>query len=131
MHPGGSRSDQGRHDEPMKAATDQGYFAALAYDLRVRERLLAAGVITQADLERYLTELPELETVAEGLGIAQPALVTSTSAPAPAPVAMAAAPAAQASNNAAVVDDTDDDIDDSDDDDAADAADATDEAGEA
>jgi hypothetical protein len=55
-------------------SSDHGYFATLTYDLRVRERLLAAGVLTPAELERYLGELPELETQAEALGIDQPAL---------------------------------------------------------
>ncbi|MDI1481937.1 hypothetical protein [Polyangium sp. y55x31] len=94
----------------MKAASDQGYFSALAHDLRVRERLLAAGVITQADIDRYLTELPELETQAEGLGIPQPALVSASSAPAPAPQPAAAAPApAPAASSAAIAEDDDDD----------------------
>jgi len=55
-------------------SSDHGYFAALTYDLRVRERLIAAGVVTQADIDRYLSEIPELETQAENLGISQPAL---------------------------------------------------------
>lgn len=97
----------------MKAASDQGYFSALAHDLRVRERLLAAGVITQADIDRYLAELPELETQAEGLGIPQPALVSASSAPAPTPQPAAAAPApAPAASSAAIVDDVDDAADD-------------------
>ncbi|TKD07359.1 hypothetical protein [Polyangium fumosum] len=103
----------------MKAASDQGYFSALAHDLRVRERLLAAGVITQADIDSYLAGLSELETEAEGLGIPQPALVSASSAAAPAPQPIAAAPApAPAVSSAAV--DVEDDIDD-----------AADEAGEA
>ncbi|MDI1448236.1 hypothetical protein [Polyangium sp. 6x1] len=109
----------------MKAASDQGYFSALAHDLRVRERLLAAGVITQADIDRYLGELPELETQAEGLGIPQPALVSAASsapaAPAPQPVATATAAAAPVASSAAVEEEDDDDDDD----------DVADEAGEA
>jgi len=97
----------------MKAATDQGYFAALAYDLRVRERLLAAGVITQADLDRYLGDLTELETHAEALGIPQPALVSASSAqaPSPPPVATTTPAAAPAASSAAIADDIDDDDD--------------------
>lgn len=57
-------------------SSDHGYFAALTHDLRVRERLINAGIVAQADIDRYLTELPELETQAEPLGIMQPALGT-------------------------------------------------------
>ena len=38
-------------------SSDHGYFAQLTYDLRVRERLLAAGIVAPADIERYLSEL--------------------------------------------------------------------------
>lgn len=75
--------------------SDHGYFAALTYDLRVRERLIGAGIVPATDIERYLTELPELETQAEALGIPQPALGAASSAPAAA--------------SSAVVDDDDDD----------------------
>lgn len=95
----------------MKAATDQGYFAALAYDLRVRERLLAAGVITQADLDRYLGDLAELETHAEALGIPQPALVSASSAPAPAPQPVVTTAAAAPAPSSAAIEE-DDDVDD-------------------
>jgi len=77
-------------------ASDHGYFAALTYDLRVRERLINAGVVTPAEIERYMNELPELETQAEGLGIPQPALVASSS---PAPVASAPVAAADGSGS--------------------------------
>lgn len=69
-------------------SSDHGYFAQLTYDLRVRERLLAAGIVTPADIERYLGELTDLEAHSDSLGIEQPALGAVT-APAPA----AAAPA--------------------------------------
>ncbi|MDI3286512.1 hypothetical protein [Polyangium sp. 15x6] len=95
----------------MKAASDQGYFSALAYDLRVRARLLDNGVITPADVDNYLAGLPELETQAEALGIPQPALVSATSAPAPAPQPVAAAPApAPATSSAAELEDDVDDV---------------------
>ncbi len=47
--------------------SDHGYFAALTFDLRVRERLVGAGIVAQGDIDRYLTELPELETQADSL----------------------------------------------------------------
>jgi hypothetical protein len=95
-------------------ASDHGYFAALTYDLRVRERLLAAGVVTQADIERYLTELPELETQADALGIGQPALVASASPPPPAPIVTStSAPSTPVQAGAADgIDSSDDDDDD-------------------
>jgi len=94
-------------------SSDHGYFAQLTYDLRVRERLLAAGIVTPADIERYLAELPELETQAEALGIEQPALGAVAASPAPA--ATSAATAASAQSPAAPM--TDGSSDDSDDDD--------------
>ena len=62
--------------------SDHGYFAALTFDLRVRERLVGAGIVAQGAIDRYLTELPELETQADSLGIAQPALGTAGLSPA-------------------------------------------------
>ncbi len=55
----------------MKAEKKQ---AAWMYDLRVRERLLAAGSLDPKVVERYLAELPDLEGHAEALPFEQPAL---------------------------------------------------------
>lgn len=101
-------------------ASERGYFAPLSYDLRVRERLLAAGVVTPADIQQYLAGLPDDESHSESLGIPQPALAAPqppapAAPPAPAPVRVAApAPAAPA-----LADDDDDDDEDDDDDVAA------------
>lgn len=91
-------------------ASDHGYFVPLTFDVRVRERLYAAGNITQPQVERYLSELPDLEAQAEALGIDQPAMGSSGAhhhAP-PAP-AMAAAPAPSAPAMADVDSQDDDD----------------------
>lgn len=90
-------------------ASDRGYFTPLSYDVRVRERLLAAGVITPADIQQYLTGLPDDESRSEFLGIPQPAL----NAPQPPPVVHAPLRVAAPAPVAAVADDDmDDDMDD-------------------
>ncbi len=43
-------------------------------DVRVRERNLKAGVLTEKDLEKHLSALPDLADQAEPFGTAQPAL---------------------------------------------------------
>lgn len=58
----------------MKLVTDKSRQAAWAYDLRVRERLLTAGLLDPKSVERYLAELPDLEAHAEDLPFEQPAL---------------------------------------------------------
>ncbi len=45
-----------------------------AYDLRVSDRQLAAGVFEHKTIERHLAELPDLEGQCENLAIEQPAL---------------------------------------------------------
>jgi hypothetical protein len=74
----------------MNKASDHGYFIPLTFDVRVRERLHAAGNITQPQVERYLSELPDLEAQAESLGIDQPALGGGGGSHAVAPSAPAA-----------------------------------------
>jgi hypothetical protein len=93
-------------------SSDHGYFAQLTYDLRVRERLLAAGIVTPADIERYLAELTDLEAQSDSLGIDQPAL-GAVAAPAP---AVAATPVQQSAPSPMT--DGSSDSDDDDDDDA-------------
>jgi hypothetical protein len=44
------------------------------WDLRVRARLLAAGLLDQKAIERHLAELPDLEGHADTLPYQQPAL---------------------------------------------------------
>lgn len=61
----------------MKLVTDKTKPAVWAYDLRVRERLLTAGLLDAKYVERYLAELPDLEGHAEELGYGQPALSDS------------------------------------------------------
>src|SRR5688572_23191365 len=43
-------------------------------DLRLRDRNIRAGVISQKDVEKYLAQLPDLAEQAEPFGIPQPAL---------------------------------------------------------
>lgn len=96
-------------------ASDRGYFTPLSFDLRVRERMIAAGVVTPTDIQQYLAGLPDHESQSENLGIPQPALNTPqppAPAPAPAPIRMAAPAPSTLSH---VEDDEDDDEDDDDD----------------
>lgn len=43
-------------------------------DVRIRERNLKSGALTEKDVEKYLASLPDLEGEAESFGLAQPAL---------------------------------------------------------
>ena len=44
------------------------------FDIRVRDRLIAQGVLDAQVLEQHIAELPDLEAQSENLGIDQPAL---------------------------------------------------------
>ena len=44
------------------------------FDVRVRERNLKAGSLTEKDVEKYLSQLPDSADQAEAFGTAQPAL---------------------------------------------------------
>lgn len=44
------------------------------FDVRVRERNLKSGSLTDKDLEKYLAQLPDSADQAEAFGTAQPAL---------------------------------------------------------
>ena len=44
------------------------------FDVRVRDRLVASGVLDSKVLEQHLAELPDVETQSEPIGIDQPAL---------------------------------------------------------
>jgi hypothetical protein len=44
------------------------------HDVRVRERNLKAGTITEKDIEKYISTLPDLADQAEPFGTSQPAL---------------------------------------------------------
>jgi hypothetical protein len=46
----------------------------LTFDVRVRERNLNAGAITEGDLEKYYASLPDLADQAQPFGTLQPAL---------------------------------------------------------
>lgn len=44
------------------------------FDVRIRERLLAQRQISEAEVEKHLSALPDVEARSEPLGMAQPAL---------------------------------------------------------
>lgn len=44
------------------------------FDIRVRDRLVAAGVLDPKALEAHVAELPDLEHAADSIPIDQPAL---------------------------------------------------------
>ncbi len=82
-------------------------------DVRVRERNLKSGALTEKDLEKYLSGLSDVADQAEPFGTSQPALAQ----PAAAPAAPAMAPQPHAAFSAG-----DDEPDDDDDDDSEDGA---------
>ena len=45
------------------------------FDVRVRERNLKAGTVTDKDVEKYLGGLPDLADQSESFGTSQPALL--------------------------------------------------------
>ena len=49
---------------------------ALKFDVRVRERLLKKGLLTEAEVEQHLSALPDRADSALEVGIKQPALQT-------------------------------------------------------
>ena len=55
-------------------------------DVRVRERNLKSGALTDKDLEKYLSTLPDVAEQAEPFGTAQPALAQQPVVAEPAPV---------------------------------------------
>jgi hypothetical protein len=96
------------------STSDRGFFAPLTYDIRVRERLLAAGVVTPAEIQQYLAGLPDNESHTESLAIGQPALNTpQPPAPAPAPIRVSppVLSSSTASQNSVDLDDDDEDED--------------------
>ncbi len=44
------------------------------YDVRVRERMLKRAAITEADLEKHLASLPDVEAQSANIELVQPAL---------------------------------------------------------
>lgn len=58
----------------MKVGGEAGKITAQDLDLRVRDRHLNSGALDQAVVERYLAELPDLESQSESIPIEQPAL---------------------------------------------------------
>lgn len=54
--------------------SENGKLTELHFDRRVRDRLLASGVLDAATIEAHLASLPDLEEQAEVLTIEQPAL---------------------------------------------------------
>jgi hypothetical protein len=44
------------------------------WDVRVRERNLRKGVFDEKDVERFMSQLPDVGDQAESIGLAQPAL---------------------------------------------------------
>ena len=67
-------------------------------DVRVRERNLKSGALTEKDLEKHLSALPDVADQAEPFGTSQPALAQPVQHHAPAPAAEEAAPAEMASS---------------------------------
>lgn len=61
-------------------------------DVRVRERNLKSGALTDKDLEKYLASLPDLEEQVEPFAIPQPALTEQPQVVAPPPVVAAPPP---------------------------------------
>ncbi len=53
---------------------ENGKLTELELDLRVRERLMASGVLKAEAVEAYLAGLPDMASQAESMGIDQPAL---------------------------------------------------------
>lgn len=53
------------------------------FDVRVRERNLKSGSITEKDVDKYVAGLPDLADQAEPFGTAQPALAQPPAPPAP------------------------------------------------
>lgn len=47
-------------------------------DVRVRERNLKSGAVTDKDVEKYLAALPDLESDSEAFGVPSPALSGGT-----------------------------------------------------
>lgn len=56
------------------------------FDVRVRERNLKQGSLTEKDLEKYLVGLPDLEPTTEAFGTPQPALEQPRVVAPPAPI---------------------------------------------
>ena len=67
------------------------------FDVRVRERNLKAGTVTDKDVDKYIAGLPDLADQSEAFGTSQPAL--------------ALPPAAAAVEDDAALDDDEDDED--------------------
>ena len=78
-------------------------------DVRVRERNLKSGALTDKDLEKHLAALPDVADQSEPFGIPQPALTDQPQhvpPPAPREVAVAPAPIEAASASASDIDET-------------------------
>jgi hypothetical protein len=54
--------------------TDKNKLNAQDWDLRVRDRHLASGLLEPKTVERHLAELPDVEALCETLPFDQPAL---------------------------------------------------------
>ncbi len=79
------------------------------FDVRVRERNLKAGTVTEKDVEKYIGSLPDLADQSEPFGTSQPALAQ--------PAVAAAVEASHAHGGASGHADVGDEGDDEDDDD--------------
>jgi hypothetical protein len=60
----------------MTAINEKSRLAPWDWDLRVRDRHLATGLIEHKEVEQYLSQLPDLEATAEILSVEQPAIGT-------------------------------------------------------
>jgi hypothetical protein len=47
---------------------------AWEWDIRVRERNVRKGVFDEKEIEKHLSQLPDVSDQAESIGVAQPAL---------------------------------------------------------
>ncbi len=56
----------------------------LKYDVRVRERLVAKGVLSEDDVTKYLEALPDVAAESEAVDLSQPAIAGGGEPPAPA-----------------------------------------------
>lgn len=65
--------------------TTQNKTNSWTFDVRVRERNLKSGALTDKDIDKYLTQLPDVSDQSEPFGTHQPALAQ----PEPAPTAVA------------------------------------------
>jgi hypothetical protein len=60
--------------ESNMATTSNKTINSWEWDVRVRERNLRKGVLDDKDVEKYLSQLPDVSDQADTIGLGQPAL---------------------------------------------------------